>query len=319
MARRISWKELIIGIASASAVGGAALAILVLARPGRLHGATMTIYITTDAARGLIAGSEVWLDGQKVGLVKDITFRPATVSAKERLVIKLDVLQDERAHLRLDSKVDIRAGTSIIGDQVVYLSSGTSKMRAVVAGDTIRGGTQDDVEEVTSDMALASREFPGIIENVKLLAAQMQTAEGTLGALGLEKGGPEMKIVRTKSARLMARLLQSNGTFGHVFHGSSELQRRAQEAMAQVDSIRVLLGSNDHSLGRFRRDSTLILEIGRVRHELADVDRLAASPTGTIGRMRTDSTIVRNIHRDILAMDSLFADAKKHPTRYIVF
>ena len=319
MARRIRWKELTIGIGSACAIAGAALAILVFGRPGRLHGKTMTVYATTDAARGLIAGSEVWLDGQKVGLVKGVSFRPPSVPVNERLLIKLEVLESERQHLRIDSKMDIRSGTSIIGDQVVYLSSGTARQRRVVPGDTIRGGTQSDVEEMTSDMALASREFPGIFENVKLLAAEMQTAEGTLGALGLEKGGPEMTMVHERSARLMARMFQSNGTFGHVVRGSGELQSRAKDAMAQVDSIRELLTSNRHSLGRFRRDSTLMLEMGRVRNELAEVQRLAASPTGTIGRLRTDSTLVRNVHRDIAALDSLFADAKKHPMRYIVF
>jgi hypothetical protein len=319
MSRRTRWKDLTIGLAALCAVAGVALAILILCRPGRLRGKTVTVYVTADAARGLIPGSEVWLDGQKVGLVKSVKFRPATVSAKERLVLRLDVLDNARNRLRVDSRVDIRSGTSIIGDQVVYLSSGTARRRGVAEGDTIHGGKQSDIEGMTADMALASREFPGIIENVKLLRDQMQTAEGTLGALGLEKGGPELRLVRAKSSRIMSKWFQPNGTFGHVVNGRGLLQARAKNAMAQVDSIRALLASNQHSLGRFRRDSTLVIEMDRVRNELANVERLADSPTGTIGRMRTDSTIAHNVHQDIAALDSLFADAKKHPFKYIVF
>jgi hypothetical protein len=35
--------------------------------------------------------------------------------------------------------------------------------------------------------------------------------------------------------------------------------------------------------------------------------------------MRNDSAIVRAIRRDLLAIDSLRADMKKHPLRYIAF
>jgi hypothetical protein len=89
--------------------------------------------------------------------------------------------------------------------------------------------------------------------------------------------------------------------------------------MAQADSIRFLVSSNQHSLGRFRRDSTLAGEVGRIRDELRDIERQAASPDGTIGRMRSDSAIVRNLSRDRAVFDSLFVDLKKHPLRYIAF
>jgi hypothetical protein len=319
MARRTSWKDLFIGILSVGAILGVGLSILVFGRPGRLHGKTVRLYATSDAARGVISGTEVWLDGQKVGVVKDVSFRPPSISPTERLVIKMDVLDRARSQLRLDSKVDIRSGTSIIGDQVIYLNSGTAKMREVLPGDTIHGGAQADVEEATTEMTLASREFPGILENVKLLADQLETAKGTLGALGLEKGSPQIEIARLEVGRLKMRAFSSRGTIGLAMHGSDDLKRRASVAMAQADSIRALLGSNDHSLGRFRRDSTLMLEIARVRGELAVVQRLAESPTGTVGRVRTDSVIVRNLHRDIASLDSLFAAVKKHPFRYVIF
>jgi phospholipid/cholesterol/gamma-HCH transport system substrate-binding protein len=319
MPRHHRWKELTIGIFAGCAVLAAALAILVFGRPGRLHGKTTTLFVTTDAARGLIPGSEVWLDGQKVGVVKSVTFRPPSVSPRERLVITMEVIDNARPLLRVDSRVQIRAGGNIIGDQVVYLSSGTAKMRGVVAGDTIRGGQQSDTEEITSDMALASREFPGIIDNVKLLAAQLQTAQGTLGAFGIDGGGREVARLTERTAHLLREMGTSTGTLGRVMSERGDFQLRAARTLAQVDSIRTLLASGKQTLGRFRRDSSLIGELGRVRAELAGIQSLANSPAGTIGRLRTDSVLVRNIHRDAAALDSLVADMKKHPLRYIAF
>ena len=60
-------------------------------------------------------------------------------------------------------------------------------------------------------------------------------------------------------------------------------------------------------------------DVDSVRAELASVQQLAESPRGTVGRLRTDSALVRGVERDRASMDSLFADMKKHPFRYIVF
>jgi phospholipid/cholesterol/gamma-HCH transport system substrate-binding protein len=319
MAHRPGWQELRIGIITALVVGIGAVLILVFGRVGVMHGKKFTVFATTNAARGVIRGTEVWLDGQKVGTVKGIAFRPPGVPATERLVLVLELLESARSHIRQDTRIQIRGGMSLIGDQVVALSSGSAKARGVADGDTIRAGEQTDIESMTSDASLASRELPAIMANVKLLVAQLHTAEGTLGAFGIDRGGPQMERVRAKTSNLMNRLGGSRGTIGQGFEASDELRAQAQRIMAQADSIRALVTSNDHSLGRFRRDSTLMREVGRIRDELRDVERRAESPAGTIGRMRSDSAIARNVHRDLVAFDSLFLDLKKHPLRYIAF
>jgi hypothetical protein len=319
MPYRPHWQDLRIGIIAAMVVVVGALAILVFGRVGIIHGKKITLFVTTDGARGVIRGTEVWLDGQKVGLVKAISFRPPTVPPSERLVLEIHVLESARSHLRQDTRVQVRSGGSIIGDQVVALTSGTVKSPAVQDGDTIHAGGQVDLESLGADAVAASRQLPAIIGNVKVLAAQLRTAEGTLGAFGLDQRGTQMARVQAKTERLMSRLTDPRGTVGLAFEGTGALRGRAERAMAQVDSLRALIGSNQHSLGRFRRDSTLVQEIARVRAELQQVQRLAESPSGTIGRLRGDSAIVRNIHRDLAAMDSLFIDIKKHPLRYIAF
>ncbi len=319
MAHRSRWQDLRIGILTTLVVLVGAVLILVFGRVGVLHGKKFTLFVTTDAARGVIRGTEVWLDGQRVGVVKSISFRPAGVSLKERLVLGLELLENARPHVRQDSRVQIRGGTSVIGDQVVALSSGTAKARDVFDGDTIRAGEQTDFESMESDAVLASKQLPVIMGNVRLLVAQLHTAEGTLGAFGVDRGGAQMERVREKTSRLMDRLGSSRGTIGLGLEGSGALRVRAQHVMAQADSIRLLVTSNEHSLGRFRRDSTLVREIGRIRDELREIQRLSESPVGTIGRMRSDSAITRNLHRDVAAFDSLFLDLKKHPLRYIAF
>ena len=318
MSRHARWKDLQVGMLAALGILAAAFVILVFGRVGMLHGRKFALHVTTDAARGVIRGTDVWLDGQKVGVVTGVTFRPPSAPRSDRLVISLSILERERSRIRKDSRIQVRSGGSIIGDRVVNMNSGSAAVPAVVDGDTIRAEEQSDVEGVTSDAALASKEIPAILENVKLLAAQLKTTEGTLGALGLE-GSRRLSSIGERAQRLRDQLTESRGSVRMGLAGASALGARASQSLARVDSIRRLIASDAHSLGRFRRDSTLVKEVGRIRDELAVVQQLATSPNGTVGRFRADSAIIRNVHRSLAAIDSLFADMKKHPLRYIAF
>jgi ABC-type transporter Mla subunit MlaD len=318
MAHRPRWQELHIGIIAGFIVAVGAVLILVFARVGVLHGKKFTLFVTTDAARGVIRGTEVWLDGQLIGVVKGVAFRQPGVNPTDRLVLSLELLESARPHIRQNTRVQIRGGTSVIGDQIVALRSGTTKAPGVADGDTIHAGQQADLESMASDAALATRQLPAIINNVKLLMGRLHTADGTLGAFAVEGSrGDQMEHLRASAGRLMNRLAGSRGTVGLGLDSAGAVRAQAERIMAQADSIRMLLTSNEHSLGRFRRDSTLVHEVGRIRDELREVERLADSPRGTIGRARSDSAIARNVHRDLAAFDSLFLDLKKHPRRYI--
>lgn len=319
MPRPPHWRDLALGMSFAAVVVALAILILIYGRVGSLRGKTFRIYVTTNAARGVIRGTEVWLDGQKVGLVKDVDFRPVSASAKERIVLSLEIMDVARTQVRVDSRVQIRAGATVIGDQVVYISSGTAKNAAIAAGDTLHSGGQGDLESATANAAIAARELPAILANVKLLSAQLQSAEGTIGAVMGTHEGAKLAGLRSKTERVMRQLSSSSGTVSLAFRDSALLRARVQRAMAQSDSIRQLLASESHSLGRFRKDSTLMRDVADIRSELDRVRTLLDSPDGTVGRFRTDSALVRAVHRDFAALDSLFADLKKHPLRYIAF
>ena len=129
-----------------------------------------------------------------------------------------------------------------------------------------------------------------------------------------------MQRVRARASRLIDRLSSSSsGSVGLALSNRELVLARTRASLAQTDSIRALLGSSENSLGRFRRDSTLLASVTKVRATLDSLQRLAASPNGTIGRFRADSAIMMNIQRDRAALDSLIADIKKHPLRYTPF
>jgi ABC-type transporter Mla subunit MlaD len=124
MSRQSRWKDLQLGMFAALGILAAAFVILVFGRVGMLHGRKFALHVTTDAARGVIRGTDVWLDGQKVGVVTGVTFRPPSAPRSDRLVISLSILERERSRIRKDSRIQVRSGGSIIGDRVVNVNSG---------------------------------------------------------------------------------------------------------------------------------------------------------------------------------------------------
>ena len=319
MPRRARWRELLIGLTALAAIVGIGLAILVFARLGGLHGSTFRLYAQTGEARGIISSSEVWLGGQKVGLVKDVQFLPASVEPRARLLIVMDVLETARHNVRHDSRAQIGAGGTLIGAPVVYISLGTTNAAVVQPRDTIRSLPQTDVENMTSEFALASRDFPEIIANVKLLNQQLHSVEGTLGALGIERGGPALAATRARLARLGGELRASDGTIGLALNDRPSLTARAQAVMARADSLRSFLSSERTIFGRFRRDSTLLREVADLRNEIDILRARMASPNGTIGRARADSAVFDQLTGLRREMAQLFADMRRRPLRYIRF
>jgi hypothetical protein len=89
--------------------------------------------------------------------------------------------------------------------------------------------------------------------------------------------------------------------------------------MAATDSIRALVSSNKGTLGRFRRDTTLVTKATGV---LAELDSLMLLTSNSVGRMEAahpDSALSKEMGRTRGLLASLIKDIKNHPSRYISF
>jgi phospholipid/cholesterol/gamma-HCH transport system substrate-binding protein len=319
MARSLTWSDVRGGIIAVAALAGVAYVTLRYARVGALRGDTIPLSARVSAARGILKGSGVWLSGQKVGRVTDIRFLPPSqADTSKRIEISFEILADRAEKMRSDAVAQIRPGGSMIGTPVIYLSPGTPKGRPVRAGDVIFTRAQADFEGAAGEFGAASKEFPVIINNVKVLAAQLGGTDGTVGAfLNTGFAGTDMARTRREMARLGATLSLERGTAGKLMNG--ELGPRVQRVMARADSVRALIGSPNTSLGRMRKDSTLLAEVADIRNELTLVRMQLTESRGTAGRIMHDSALFSAVGEAQRQMGLLFADIKKHPLRYLVF
>jgi phospholipid/cholesterol/gamma-HCH transport system substrate-binding protein len=317
MPRRLSWSDVRGGLIACVVLAIVAVSILRFSRVGALHGDTFLLNATVGDATGVTKGSEVWLSGQKIGKITDIQFRsPQSSDTLHRVAIEMKILSRYREALRSDAVGQIRSGGSFIGPPVVYLTPGTGTGVPVQDGDTVRIKSAPDFGRATAQLNAAAQDFPAIMGNVQVLRAELQATRGTMGAF---MNGPAMGELKQAGARVgrLRSQVGGGGTVGRVMRG--DLASRARRVMARADSVRALVASPNTSVGRFRRDSTLLNEVGDIREELTQLRAQLDSPDGTVGRFARDSAITLQLAEAQRQMALLFADIKKHPLRYLSF
>jgi phospholipid/cholesterol/gamma-HCH transport system substrate-binding protein len=320
MARRLAWSDVRGGLVAIVVMVGISAAVLKYARIGALRGDTFRLYALVGEARGILKGSEVWLSGQKIGKVTNISFRPPTTAdTSSRLVVELEVMEQYRSVMHRDAEAQIKAGGSLIGAVVVSLTPGNAGSPEIRDRDTVRTRPQLDIEGSTAQFGAAAHELPAIASNVKALRAELEGTMSMVGTIvhdGSVERGPLIRVGRQVSS-LRSRLTGGDGTLGRIMSGG--LGARSQRVLARTDSVRTLLASHRGSYGRFRRDSTLMRNVTEIRSELAAVQTLLDEPRGTAGRVLRDSAVtsaVADAHRE---MTLLVTDLKKHPLRYNPF
>lgn len=316
MPHHLHWRELTGGIIAAAVIAVITILTLVFARIGGLHGKKVTLYAVTDEAAGVLPGTEVWLAGQQQGLVREISFRPPSTDTTERLLIKMDFLEKGLPQVRRDSYAQLRPSGSIIGAKIVYISAGSVTSPPLRAGDTVHTRPKPQIIDLTGDVGKIEPAITELVGTVGELNAKLSSPAGTIGS-ARTYGFPRMPEVGDRMSRIAAKASQGSGTIALATRRN--LMSRASRTMAAADSIRTLMSSNKGSLGRFRRDTTLISKANGVMAELDSLRAFAANPMGGIAGASTDSSLTRELARTRVLLASLIKDLKANPLRYIAF
>jgi len=319
MARTQNWRSLLPGVIAIVVIIVGVMAVMSFARVGALHGSTIRVYSSMAEARGVMKGTPVWLEGQPIGQVLRVDFLPPSSDSNSNVLVVMDLLKRDVKYIRRDAVAQITSGGTLIGAPVVYLSASGSSAPLVADGDTLHSVPQGDPEGVASRIAVASRDFPAIIANMKDLRSQLSSVHGTTGAL-LNDDELRIDLVRSRGTQLADRALHGRGTIGRVLSGGTErATARAQHALAEADSLRGLLTSNQSAIGRFRRDTSLMRNVTSLRNEVSLAKAMLDQPRGTAGRVLHDSAMTRQLTAAEKELGELIADLRAHPMRYVAF
>jgi len=289
---------------------------LVFARVGGLHGKKVTLYIVTDAATGVLPGTEVWLSGQEAGLVKDISFRAPSTAMLERLIIRTEFLESALPSVRQDSYAQIRPSGSLIGKAIVFIGAGSATSPPLHDGDTVYTRRKARVGDLAADVGAVGPALTQLVAGLSELDTMIKSPVGTIGN-ARARGLPHMPEIRGHVSSITSKASRGEGTIGLATR--THLMARASHAMAATDSIRTLMSSNKGTLGRFRRDTTLVTKAKGVLAELDTLMLLTSNPVGSMEAAHPDSSLTKELSRTHGLLASLIKDIKKNPMRYISF
>jgi hypothetical protein len=296
---------------SAAAIVALVLAIVLYARVGALHGKKVTLYVLADDATGVLAGTEVWLAGKHSGTVKEVSFRAAGGDTIDRLIITTEFLANDLSHVRRDSWAQIQAGGKLLGTPVVYVAPGSVASPGLRDGDTIRSRPKPRALDVAGQVTKVGPEFRSLLTEVATLNKKLSSPVGTIGAYRAQ-GLPALGEAANRASRISGKVGGAGGGRGTVGLGmSGSLRERASRVMAAADSVIALMSSDKGSIGRFRRDTTLMTKAGGI---LAELDSLRAR-----SKFGSDSSLSVQLVRRRALMDSLMKDIKANPMRYITY
>jgi phospholipid/cholesterol/gamma-HCH transport system substrate-binding protein len=310
--KALTWRSVSGGIAAFVGIVLVGILVLTYARTGVVRGDKFRLYVAVPDASNVLKGTDVWLNGQRIGTVAQINFAPPSSPPESRVVIAAEVLTRFRDHIRRDSRASLQSGGTIIGAPVVYLTSGTPGSRVISAGDTIRGVGKSDLEIAASRATEAVEELPAIMSDTKVIVANAKVAGSRLGAIA-RRGG--QNSFAAQGGRLMQKLSSGRGS-ARLIMNDQTIRRRVAGTMAATDSLRSLLSSRMAEVGRFRRDSSLGRSVQTLRDDVAELRVLAKDPSGTVGRVSVDSALVRSLDSLFVELTSLMTDIKNNPLRY---
>jgi ABC-type transporter Mla subunit MlaD len=318
MARTLRWRDLVPGAVVFASLLLLTAATLKYARIGRITGDTVRYYAAFSGARNIMGGTEVLISGAKAGRVKRVTFAPPVTDTTRRVIIEIEVKEKYREQIRQNSTARLTTGARLMGPMVVYITAGTSNSPVIPANDTIAGSSGGDIQALMASFGEVTKEFPAVMSNVKVLTSALASTRGTIGAFTTLDAPQRMEALVDNASRLTERATTGSGTIGLAM-GRGALIERAKAASAQADSVRQLLASEQTSLGRFRRDSTLLRTIADLRDELSITQRLLNTQAGSLARFGQDSIIAVQTAERARLMAEIMADIKKRPFRYIGF
>ena len=314
MPRTYQWSDLKIGLISAVGVVALAAGILVFARVGALHGDKSQLFVMTDHAPGVLPGTEVWLAGERIGLVKRIEFRPVTVDTSRRVAIEAEILSKYLSQIRKASHADLRPGGNLIGSPVVYISASTSASPPARSGDTINTISSGVMKDVGANVSHLVSRLTVLADSGSKAIALLNSEAGAAGAFTRD-GLPRIASVTGTLSSLTRKASKGDGSAGLISRGN--LGPRFRALLASKDSLTQLMTTGNGNLGRFHRDSTLAPTIARMRAEVDSLRNMIGSRNGAVARARSDTTLAIELTRVRAQLDSLMKDVKKHPRKYL--
>jgi phospholipid/cholesterol/gamma-HCH transport system substrate-binding protein len=283
--------EVLVGLVITVAVIVVVLGSLWLARGGLSKG--YPLYVKFPWGAGLKQGQPVLLVGVNVGYVDEVELHQDGI-----LVTTLRIVKSYQVPLTSTAAV---VPNGIFGDQAIAITPSRPDPRSFKPGDTIPiGPSTPGIAEITS-------KADSVMRSVNAITMALQTEMVASGGIH------DLRNTIAATNRLVNDFASIAAEQSRQLSATMTSLRRATSA---IDPAKV-----DSTVNNLRTSSANLAEIsGQLKETSGKLDLLLAkvdSGPGSVAKLINDPGAYNDVRAVLQRMDSLLADIKKNPKRYI--
>lgn len=242
---------------------------------------------------GLKQGQPVWLAGVTVGFVDDVILDP-----RGSLVVKYRIRKEYKVPKGTTATV---VPNGFFGDQAVALTPSIPNDASFASGDTVPVGQ-------------AAASIAALTQRADTMTIQLNKVLESLHREMVDSGGlRELRRMFAQSSRLSASLNEIAAVQSRELSTTLASFRRSANA---IDSLQV--DSAVHNINVTSGNVAVVTaDLKATTARLNTILTKIESGDGSVGKLLSDPALYNDIRTVLARVDSLTADLKKNPRKYI--
>lgn len=264
-------------------------------------------YVFYDNVSGMYEGNYIYLNGMKVGYVKDIE---AMGERAEKFLVTVAV--DSKIKITDDSKM-VFFSADILGSKAMKIELGNSN-RILENKDTIMGGVElGMLDKLGSSIAPMAQNLDSILFATKNILNQQTQNNLQHTFANLEATSERLSSISCQFDNLMKNEKEK---IGKIISNTESITSNLKNNNDELNNIISKIGQITDTVAQAQLGST-ILQTTQTLEKLNNVLGVIEKGKGNIGLLINDEGLYKSLDESAKKLDALIEDIKANPKKYI--
>lgn len=266
-----------------------------------------TYYVFYDNVSGMYEGNYIYLNGMKVGYVKDIE---AMGERAEKFLVTVAV--DSKIKITDDSKM-VFFSADILGSKAMKIELGNSN-RILENKDTIMGGVElGMLDKLGSSIAPMAQNLDSILFATKNILNQQTQNNLQHTFANLEATSERLSSISGQFDNLMKNEKEK---IGKIISNTESITSNLKNNNDELNNIISKIGQITDTVAQAQLGNT-ILQTTQTLEKLNNVLGVIEKGKGNIGLLINDEGLYKSLDESAKKLDALIEDIKANPKKYI--
>lgn len=266
-----------------------------------------TYYVIYDNVSGMYESSYIYLNGMKVGYVKDIK---AIGDRAEKFLVTVSI--DSKIKITDDSKL-VFFSADLLGSKAMKIELGNSS-RILENKDTISGDVElGMLDKLGSSIAPMAQNLDSILFATKNILNQQTQNNLQQTFTNLEATSERLNSISGQFDNLMKNEKEK---IGKIISNTESITSNLKNNNDELNNIISKIGQITDTVAQAQLGST-ILQTTQTLEKLNNVLGVIEKGKGNIGLLINDEGLYRSLDESAKKLDALIEDIKANPKKYI--